>query len=203
MATNSAAPGPGQLTVLPALDPTRAFSWSYTHGPIRACCHTCALAASVIASVVLCAGAYRGDDGASSSHHEPGRVKFGTAPRDAAEKIFISTEHEKTSGGRCEEGLGTFTRSAHVQLLSRSCCAFSMTIPAHNLYVTMRSWLLWPSRDSPGPSAYDTDSPGKRQLLSDRHREPAWSMGSGARSEPTGSRGSASLPGVGAVESPA
>ena len=55
------------------------------------------------------------------------------------------------------------------------------------------------SRDSPGPSAYDTDSPGKRQLLSDRHREPAWSMGSGARSDPTNSRGSASLPGVGEI----
>lgn len=47
------------------------------------------------------AGAYKGDDAASSSHHEPGRVKFGTASRDAAEKIFISMEHEKTSGGRC------------------------------------------------------------------------------------------------------
>jgi hypothetical protein len=53
-------------------------------------------------------GAYKGDDGASSSHHEPGRVKFGTAPRDAAEKIFISTEHEKTSGGRCAKGLRMF-----------------------------------------------------------------------------------------------
>lgn len=51
-------------------------------------------------------------------------------------------------------------------------------------------------RDSPGPSAYDTD-PGKRQLLSDRHRDPVWSMGSGLRSDPTGSKQSASLPGVG------
>ena len=156
----------------------------------------------MVAPVIQCAGAYKGDDGASSSHHEPGRVKFGTAPRDAAEKIFISTEHEKTSGGRCEQHaaspLVSLKHAGFLQL--RPGCSFSMTAPAHtvsNLHVTLTSSPK--SRDSPGPSAYDTDSPGKRQLLSDRHRDPAWSMGSGARSDPTGSSASATLPGVGAI----
>ena len=68
----------------------------------------------------LRSGAYKGDDGASSSHHEPGRVKFGTAPRDAAEKIFISTEHEKTSGGRCEErAAAVFASFEYVACCSR------------------------------------------------------------------------------------
>jgi hypothetical protein len=86
-------------------------------------------------------------------------------------------------------------------LLQQSRCSrtFSTAVPAHEMYDGPHVSLWWPSRDSPGPSAYDTDSPGKRQLLSDRHRDPAWSMGSGARSDPTGSRSSASIPGVGEI----
>ena len=74
-------------------------------------------------------GAYKGDDGASSSHHEPGRVKFGTAPRDAAEKIFISIEHEKTSGGRCGEHVGQMFASRKSLLPSLPCCAVDMIVP--------------------------------------------------------------------------
>lgn len=43
---------------------------------------------------------------------------------------------------------------------------------------------------------YSYDASGA--VLSDRHRDPSWSMGSGGRSSPTGSKQSASMPGVGA-----
>ncbi len=56
----------------------------------------------------------------------------------------------------------------------------------------------WRRRDSPGPSAYYTDvARGNRQVLSDHHSEPAFSMGSSCRSDPAGSKQSASMPGVG------
>ena len=48
---------------------------------------------------VKCAGAGALSDN-GTTHHKAGTIKFGTASRDAAEKVFISTEHDRSSGGR-------------------------------------------------------------------------------------------------------
>lgn len=96
-------------------------------------------------------GQYASDDDAT--HHKPSSVKFATASRNAAAKVHISAEHDKSSGGR----------------------------------------------DSPGPCMYDDRS--GFSSLSDRHREPAWSIGSSVRPNTAGSD-SGSIPGAGAYDTP-
>ena len=92
---------------------------------------------------------------------------------------------------------GMLPNSAH------RCNSFvsSIVTSSHYLLISMNAILghsCMGCRDSPGPSAYNTDNPWARKMLSERHREPAFSMGSGQRSDPTGSCAQASNPGVGA-----
>lgn len=96
MATKGVTPGPGETSFWSCTVAVSHWKRYETH-------QHCKVAAVSFDHT----GAYKGDDTASSSHHEAGRVKFGTASRDAAQKIFISMEHEKTSGGRCSPGVGS------------------------------------------------------------------------------------------------